>query len=100
MTLAMGVVFWQISHSPAGPAQAAMLLPALVMGLSYGRAFSSSWGSLTECLGYLGQVFDFLNQSFERPAARSGGRRPPGTRGFDARTGGGLTCRWQSTCRA
>ena len=58
MTLAMGVVFWQISHSPAGPAQAAVLLPALVMGLSYGRAFSSSWGSLTECLGYLGQVFD------------------------------------------
>jgi hypothetical protein len=67
MTLAMGVVFWQISHSPAGPAQAAILLPALIMGLSYGRTFSSSWGSLTECLGYLGQVFDFLNQSFETP---------------------------------
>jgi hypothetical protein len=75
MTLAMGVVFWQISHSPAGPAQAAVLLPALVMGLSYGRAFSSSWGSLTECLGYLGQVFAFLNQS------------------FGAHTGGELTCR-------
>jgi hypothetical protein len=73
MTLAMGVVFWEISHSPAGPAQAAVLLPALVMGLSYGRAFSSAWGSLTECLGYLGQVFDFLHQSFdgpEQPAAR------------------------------
>jgi hypothetical protein len=67
MTLAMGVVFWQISHSPAGPAQAAILLPALIMGLSYGRAFSSSWGSLTECLSYLAQVFDFLNQSFQSP---------------------------------
>jgi hypothetical protein len=67
MTLAMGVVFWQISHSPAGPAQAAILLPALIMGLSQGRSFSSSWGSLTECLNYLGQVFDFLQQSFESP---------------------------------
>jgi hypothetical protein len=66
MTLAMGVVFWQISHSSAGPAQAAILLPALIMGLSQGRAFSSSWGELTECLGYLGQVFDFLNQPFDR----------------------------------
>jgi len=64
MTLAMGVVFWEISHSSAGPAQAAILLPALIMGLSQGRAFSSSWGELTECLGYLGHVFDFLNQSF------------------------------------
>src|SRR3954471_10771530 len=53
ITLAMGVVFWQISHSPAGAAQAAILLPALVMGLSQGRSFSSAWGSLTECLGYL-----------------------------------------------
>jgi ABC-type multidrug transport system fused ATPase/permease subunit len=67
MTAAMGVVFWQISHSPAGAAQAAILLPALIMGLSYGRSFSSSWGSLTECLGYLAQVFDFLHQSFESP---------------------------------
>jgi hypothetical protein len=67
ITAAMGVVFWQISHSPGGPAQAAILLPALIMGLSYGRTFSSSWGSLTECLGYLAQVFDFLNQSFESP---------------------------------
>lgn len=78
MTLAMGVVFWQISRSPAGPAQAAVLLPALVMGLSYGRAFSSSWGSLTECLGYLGQVFDFLNQSFE-PPGKTPARRVPAT---------------------
>jgi ABC-type multidrug transport system fused ATPase/permease subunit len=82
ITLAMGVVFWQISHSPAGPAQAAILLPALIMGLSYGRTFSSSWGSLTECLGYLAQVFDFLNQSFEslEPAVPRPGilsSRPP-----------------------
>src|SRR4051794_1794015 len=76
MTLAMGVVFWEIGHSSAGPAQAAILLPALIMGLSQGRAFSSSWGELTECLGYLGHVFDFLDQSFggspsavTRPAA-------------------------------
>jgi ABC-type multidrug transport system fused ATPase/permease subunit len=69
ITLAMGVVFWQISHSPAGPAQAAILLPALIMGLSYGRTFSSSLGTLTECLGYLAQVFDFLHQSFEPEAA-------------------------------
>ena len=74
MTLAMGVVFWQISHSPAGPAQAAILLPALIMGLSQGRAFSSSWGELTECLGYLGQVFDFLDQSFDGPERAA--RRP------------------------
>lgn len=67
MTLAMGVVFWQISHSPAGPAEAAILLPALMMGLTQGRSFSSCWGSLTECLGYLAQVFDFLNQAFESP---------------------------------
>src|SRR3954469_7575865 len=67
MTLAMGVVFWQISHSPGGVAQAAILLPALIMGLSQGRAFSSAWGEMTECLGYLGQVFDFLHQSFEEP---------------------------------
>src|SRR4051794_77335 len=78
MTLAMGVVFWKISRSPNGLADAAILLPALLMGVSYGRAFSSAWGSLTECLGYLGQVFDFLNQSFAtaepapaRPAAQA-----------------------------
>ena len=63
----MGLVFWQISRSPSGPAEAAILLPALIMGLSQGRSFSSSWGSLTECLGYVAQVFDFLNQSFEHP---------------------------------
>lgn len=67
ITAAMGVVFWQISRSPAGAAEAAILLPALIMGLNQGRSFSSSWGSLTECLGYLVQVFDFLNQGFESP---------------------------------
>ena len=82
MTLAMGVVFWEVSHSSAGPAQAAILLPALIMGLSQGRSFSSSWGELTESLGYLGHVFDFLNQSFDgsptgvaRPATIAS--RPP-----------------------
>lgn len=82
MTLAMGSVFWQISHSPAGPAEAVVLLPALIMGLNQGRSFSSSWGSLTECLGYLGQVFDFLNQRFEgreiaRPRAAAPVHRSP-----------------------
>ena len=67
MALAMGVVFWQTSHSAAGPAEAAVLLPALIMGVGQGRAFSSSLGSLTESLGYLAQVFDFLNQSFDGP---------------------------------
>jgi hypothetical protein len=82
MTLAMGVVFWQISHGSGGVAQAAILLPALIMGLTQGRAFSSAWGEMTECLGYLGQVFDFLHQSFEEPqraASRPGlldSRRP------------------------
>src|SRR4051794_37221918 len=78
ITFAMGVVFWEISQSPSGVAQAAILLPALLMGVSYGRAFSSAWGSLTESLGYLGQVFDFLHQSFAtaepapaRPAAQA-----------------------------
>jgi ABC-type multidrug transport system fused ATPase/permease subunit len=94
MTLAMGVVFWQISHSPGGPAQAAILLPALIMGLSYGRTFSSSWGLLTECLGYLAQVFTFLNESFEsaapaerRPARLASG--PPALAVAAARTGDG-----------
>jgi len=75
MTLAMGVVFWQISHGSGGVAQAAILLPALIMGLTQGRAFSSAWGEMTECLGYLGQVFDFLHQPFaepERVASRPG----------------------------
>lgn len=67
MTAAMGVVFWQISQTAAGPAEAAILLPALIMGLNQGRSFSSSWGSLTECLGYLAQVFDFLNHHFDSP---------------------------------
>jgi ABC-type multidrug transport system fused ATPase/permease subunit len=67
MTAAMGVVFWQISRTPSGPAEAAILLPALIMGLNQGRSFSSSWGSLTECLGYLAQVFDFLTHRFDGP---------------------------------
>jgi hypothetical protein len=66
MTLAMGAVFWHINQSPAGPAEAAILLPALFMGLSQGKSFSSSWGGLTECLGYIAQVMDFLKQSFEK----------------------------------
>src|SRR5205807_9983329 len=82
MTLAMGVVFWQVSQSPTGPAEAVILLPALIMGLNQGRSFSSSWGSLTECLGYLAQVYDFLNQSFEcpeldRPRPALPAARPP-----------------------
>ena len=37
------------------------------MGLNQGRSFSASWGSLTECLGYLAQVFDFLTHRFDGP---------------------------------
>jgi ABC-type multidrug transport system fused ATPase/permease subunit len=65
MTLAMGTVFWHISQSSGGLAEAAILLPALVMGLNQGRSFAASWGTLMECLGYLTQVFDFLDQSYE-----------------------------------
>jgi ABC-type multidrug transport system fused ATPase/permease subunit len=64
ITLAIATVFWQVSHSPRGLADAAILLPALVMGLNQGRTFSAYSGTLTECLGYLGQVFDFLAEPF------------------------------------
>jgi ABC-type multidrug transport system fused ATPase/permease subunit len=67
MTLAVGVVFWIVGQSPTGPAEAVILLPALVMGLSQGRSFATGWGGVTECLGYLAQLFDFLNHSFEQP---------------------------------
>jgi hypothetical protein len=67
MTLALAAVFWEISQSPAGLTEAAVLLPALFMGLGQARAFSTSWGALTECLSYLAQVYDFLNHSFEAP---------------------------------
>jgi len=65
ITLAVGAVFWTIGRSSSGPAEAAVLLPALVMGLSQGRSFATGWGGITECLGYLSQLFDFLNHSFE-----------------------------------
>jgi ABC-type multidrug transport system fused ATPase/permease subunit len=86
MTLAMAAVFWRISQTPAGLAEAALLLPALVMGLNQGRSFAASWGMLAECLGYLAQVFDFLNESFvsrsyvntsELPVVSSRGSPPP-----------------------
>lgn len=65
MTLAVGVVFWTVGRSPSGLSEAAILLPALVMGLSQGRSFSASWGVMTECLGYLAQLFAFLDHSFD-----------------------------------
>ena len=65
VTLALGAMFWLISQSPTGLAKAAILLPALYLGLNQGKAFSFAWGSLTECLGYIQQVVDFLDQSFE-----------------------------------
>jgi ABC-type multidrug transport system fused ATPase/permease subunit len=81
MTGAMGVVFWQISQTAAGPAEAAILLPSLIMGLNQGRSFSASWGSMTECLGYLAQVFDFLTHRFDgtepaRPQQETRASRP------------------------
>src|SRR4051812_23135559 len=75
MTLAMGVVFLVVSQGPTGLAEAAVLLPALVMGAAQGRAFSASWGSMTECLSYLAQLFDFLDHSFEKPEAAHGPAR-------------------------
>src|SRR5258708_8841918 len=74
MTVAMAAVFWHAMQTPAGLAEGAILLPALIMGLNQGRSFSASWGSLTECTAYLAQVFDFLGQSFESP--ESVGPRP------------------------
>jgi hypothetical protein len=67
----MGAVFWSVIQSPTGLTEAAVLLPAVAMGLSQGRAFSASWGALTECLGYLAQLFEFLDQSFEKPGAET-----------------------------
>jgi ABC-type multidrug transport system fused ATPase/permease subunit len=72
MTLAVGVVFWAVGRSPSGLSQAAILLPALVMGLSQGRSFSASWGVMTECLGYLAQLFDFLDHPSDQSEAAHG----------------------------
>jgi ABC-type multidrug transport system fused ATPase/permease subunit len=81
MTLAVGAVFWIVGRSPSGPAEAAVLLPALVMGLGQGRSFATGWGGITECLGYLRQLFDFLDHSFEESEAAheltSGGASAP-----------------------
>ena len=65
ITLATGVVFWLVTRGTTGLAEVAILLPALYLGLGEGKAFAFSWGSLVECLGYIEQVFDFLDQSFE-----------------------------------
>ena len=68
VTLTTTSVFWLINQGHSGLAQTAILLPALFMMLVQATAFSSSWGMLVECLGYIEQVFDFLNQSFEETA--------------------------------
>jgi ABC-type multidrug transport system fused ATPase/permease subunit len=72
MTLALGVVFGIVGGSPTGLAEAAILLPALVMGLGQGRSFSTSWGAMTECLAYLAQLFDFLGDPFDQSEAAHG----------------------------
>jgi len=79
MALALGAVLWVASRSPGGLAEAAVLLPALIMGVAQGRSFSASWGVMTECLGYLAQLFDFLNQSFEKPGVAADGPASRGT---------------------
>ena len=66
MTLAIGAVFWLISRGYFSVAEVGILLPAIYLGLTQGQALSSSWGALVECMGYIEQVFDFLNQSFEK----------------------------------
>jgi ABC-type multidrug transport system fused ATPase/permease subunit len=68
MTLALGVIFWVVVRSPTGLADAALLLPALLIGLAQGRSFATSWGAMTECLGYLSQLFDFLDHAFDPSA--------------------------------
>jgi ABC-type multidrug transport system fused ATPase/permease subunit len=72
MTLAVGAVFWVVGRSPTGLAEIAVLLPALVMGLGQARSFSTSWGAMTECLGYLAQLLDFLNHRFDQSEAAHG----------------------------
>ena len=72
MTLAVGVVFWAVGRSPSGLSEAAILLPALVMGLGQGRSFATTWGAMTECLGYLAQLFDFLDHPFDESEAAHG----------------------------
>jgi ABC-type multidrug transport system fused ATPase/permease subunit len=72
MTLAVGVVFWVVGRSPSGLSEAAILLPALVMGLGQGRSFATTWGAMTECLGYLAQLFEFLDHPFDRSEAAHG----------------------------
>jgi ATP-binding cassette subfamily B protein len=71
MALATGAVFWLAARSSAGMAEVIVLLPALYLGLNQGKEFSFSWGGLVECLGYIDQVFDFLNQSFEKTPERA-----------------------------
>jgi ABC-type multidrug transport system fused ATPase/permease subunit len=66
ITLTTASVFWLINRGPSGLVQGAILLPALFLMLTQVKAFSSSWGMLVECLGYIEQVFDFLNQAFEK----------------------------------
>jgi len=65
MALAVGAVFYNVGRSPTGLAEAAVLLPALVMGMGQGRSFATSWGAMTECRGYLTQLFDFLQHPFD-----------------------------------
>jgi ABC-type multidrug transport system fused ATPase/permease subunit len=71
MTLAVGVVFWVVGRTPAGLSQAAILLPALVIGVGQGRSFAATWGMMTECLGYLAQLFDFLDHRFDQSESQA-----------------------------
>jgi hypothetical protein len=69
MAVAVTVLIWVVGRNPGGPAEAAVLLPALVIGMSQGRSFATGWGAITECLGYLKQLFEFLDHSFEKSGA-------------------------------
>ncbi|MGH2343909.1 MAG: hypothetical protein ACRDG4_01705, partial [Chloroflexota bacterium] len=77
VTLATGTVFLRISQGPSGLAEAAILLPALYLGLTQGRAFSASWGSLMECVGYIARVLEFLNHPFEQTERIASMPAPP-----------------------
>jgi len=65
ITFATGGVFWLMNRGTLNLTEIGLLLPALYMGLTQGKTFSFSWGSLVECLGYIEKIFEFLNHSFE-----------------------------------
>lgn len=71
VALAIGGIIWLISKGALGLAQIGILLPALYLALQQGRAFSTSLGSLIECLLYIEKVLQFLDLSFDHSTTTS-----------------------------